>query len=512
MTSLDEIDRVVRTTLFSELADALRNDGARLSISLPVKHEYLQIVDGMLLATIADRLDAGLGTPQIRPTQTGEQPVDDGRELAGNALALWFGYSWDGLYDRRIADRGYRPWTFDGLGHKTFQGGKLDVLDMIDRIVALAAPTSPGGLLAPIREALAPFAEIAEAYDEHEDDSFRIFADCDQRPISELSLGACRKAQAALKSSYSRAGQPTMTAEAAELLDRADQYLTTIRNKGDCGPHHLVSDLAATLRRLVVDGQASSRARQTICATPPDDLLRLADLLDKARNDYADKFGSTEQSSAKDALLKLLWDDKGTFAPALRLAAVLSTLLRDLDGAKEMRDCIVSIATSLNAPEQPETGFIQGWEAFREELLRTLGDDRLVELMAGRKGSDRKTVPDRDMLVTALTLAMARDDVEPHAAATLDLYRKDAEFIADGLARCGFALQLATERWRHKVRGSSYAEIGRAHAQSAIPIREGDTVVVYVADADGSMHVRKDAEFDDGRFERIAFHDTGKQP
>ena len=465
MTSSDEIDRVDRTTLFSELADALRSDGARLTVSLPGKPEYLQIVEGMLLATVADRLETGRGAPFESLTEQ----LEDGRELAGKALALWFGYAWNGLYDRRIADRGYRPWTFDGLGHKTFQGGKPDVLDMVDRIVALAAPSSPGALLAPMREALAPFAEIAEVYDAREDDSFKIFRDCDQRPISELSLGDCRKAQAALKASYSRSGRSAVLAEAAELVERADQYVATIPNKGDCGPHHLVSDLAATLRSVIAEGQETNSypARRTICATPPEDLLRLADLLDKARNDYADKFGSPEQSSAKDALLTLLWDDKGTFAPALRLAAIASTLMRDLDGTGSSGD-----EPSPNLPRLP--------------------------------------IPDREMLVMALALAMAREDLEPNSAATLDLYRKDAEFIADGLARCGFALQLATERWRHKVRGSSYAEIGRAHSKSAIPIREGDTVVVYVADVDGTMHVRKDTEFDDGRFERIAF--PGKLP
>jgi hypothetical protein len=33
-----------------------------------------------------------------------------------------------------------------------------------------------------------------------------------------------------------------------ELLARADAYLRTINNLSNCGPHHLVSDLAAALR------------------------------------------------------------------------------------------------------------------------------------------------------------------------------------------------------------------------------------------------------------------------
>lgn len=37
-------------------------------------------------------------------------------------------------------------------------------------------------------------------------------------------------------------------AETDELLERAEQYLNSIPNRGNCGPHHIVSDLAAALR------------------------------------------------------------------------------------------------------------------------------------------------------------------------------------------------------------------------------------------------------------------------
>jgi hypothetical protein len=32
-----------------------------------------------------------------------------------------------------------------------------------------------------------------------------------------------------------------------DLVERADEYLSTIPNKGNCGPHHLISDMRAAL-------------------------------------------------------------------------------------------------------------------------------------------------------------------------------------------------------------------------------------------------------------------------
>ncbi|MEJ1938390.1 hypothetical protein WDZ92_49980, partial [Nostoc sp. NIES-2111] len=176
----------------------------------------------------------------------------DGREQAGKALAEWFGYSWDGMYDRRIADRGFKPWTFNGLGNKEFQGGKRDVLEIIDRIVTLASPASPGANLSRMREALAPLAEIAEAYDDQEDDTFQIFLDCDQRPISQLTLGHCRTARSAQQAAHANTVR-SPSGEIPELLERADRYLSTIASRSDAGPHHLVSDRSAALRSVVAD-------------------------------------------------------------------------------------------------------------------------------------------------------------------------------------------------------------------------------------------------------------------
>lgn len=56
---------------------------------------------------------------------------------AAKKLAEWIGYSWDGIRDERIADKGFKPWCFDGLGHKKYQGGKEDLRDIVRDILAL---------------------------------------------------------------------------------------------------------------------------------------------------------------------------------------------------------------------------------------------------------------------------------------------------------------------------------------------------------------------------------------
>lgn len=62
------------------------------------------------------------------------------------------------------------------------------------------------------------------------------------------------------------------------------------------------------------------------------------------------------------------------------------------------------------------------------------------------------------------------------------------------------------KRWRHKKRGSTYTEIGRATLQTANVMRLGDMLemTVYRSEDDGSLWVRSAREFEDGRFERLS--------
>lgn len=62
-----------------------------------------------------------------------------------------------------------------------------------------------------------------------------------------------------------------------------------------------------------------------------------------------------------------------------------------------------------------------------------------------------------------------------------------------------------SRRWRHVERGSEYEEVGRGLAQcSTGPINEGDVVVIYQSTtSDQGPWVRREVEFEDGRFEEI---------
>lgn len=57
-------------------------------------------------------------------------PTPEQIDAAAKLLACWIGYSWDGISEGRIADRGFGQWAFNGTGHRSFQGGKQDLRDL----------------------------------------------------------------------------------------------------------------------------------------------------------------------------------------------------------------------------------------------------------------------------------------------------------------------------------------------------------------------------------------------
>jgi hypothetical protein len=60
------------------------------------------------------------------------------------------------------------------------------------------------------------------------------------------------------------------------------------------------------------------------------------------------------------------------------------------------------------------------------------------------------------------------------------------------------------DRYRHKVRGSTYRILFEAaKASSIIQALDDMTMVVYQSETDGQVWVRPAIEFFDGRFERI---------
>ena len=104
------------------------------------------------------------------------------------------------------------------------------------------------------------------------------------------------------------------------------------------------------------------------------------------------------------------------------------------------------------------------------------------------------------------TCAVAADEIERLLAELQDwkaAYYADTKRIEAERDRLREA-QEPTTMWRHIKRGSVYREICRAEVQAATgPICEGDMVVIY-GDALGHVWARKDSEFEDGRFERVA--------
>ena len=68
-------------------------------------------------------------------------PMDDAeaREKAAKLIAEWACVNYYGLQDSRASERPsgpYPQWHASALSGRHFQGGKLDLLDLVDRIAA----------------------------------------------------------------------------------------------------------------------------------------------------------------------------------------------------------------------------------------------------------------------------------------------------------------------------------------------------------------------------------------
>lgn len=72
------------------------------------------------------------------------------------------------------------------------------------------------------------------------------------------------------------------------------------------------------------------------------------------------------------------------------------------------------------------------------------------------------------------------------------------------------AIDSATERWRHKARGTVYTVIGEATLQTKVSLVDELPLVVYRGD-DGRLWARPPGEFHDGRFEKVSSPATGDE-
>jgi hypothetical protein len=119
--------------------------------------------------------------------------------------------------------------------------------------------------------------------------------------------------------------------------------------------------------------------------------------------------------------------------------------------------------------------------------MSTYTDTALIDELRARAamaGADRTSLP--------------RDRFEALVQGYADLMQQ----AADRLEAAG--QEASSRRWRHKKRGSTYAEIGEGRIQTSEPLTDHAEVVIYRSEDDGELWVRTKSEFHDGRFEPVA--------
>lgn len=61
---------------------------------------------------------------------------DDRNDAAAKIIAEWIGYSWEGLRDDSIKPRGFKEWSYNGIGDLRFHGGKEDLRELARKVAA----------------------------------------------------------------------------------------------------------------------------------------------------------------------------------------------------------------------------------------------------------------------------------------------------------------------------------------------------------------------------------------
>lgn len=135
------------------------------------------------------------------------------------------------------------------------------------------------------------------------------------------------------------------------------------------------------------------------------------------------------------------------------------------------------------------------WALFADSEPRDQGEDDAKQRAKKRRDNAL------DAILTALeSHSPTRDDGGEVADTAFAISKRRHE------ARNTQPQAPSEERYRHKKRGTQYTLIGVGHVQGEL--HDEDPVVLYRGD-DGSLWVRHQVEFCDGRFERIA---TDTQP
>jgi hypothetical protein len=138
-------------------------------------------------------------------------------------------------------------------------------------------------------------------------------------------------------------------------------------------------------------------------------------------------------------------------------------------------------------------------------ILRAITSEEMVETAARELYEREKARANnvRDVLQAASGKPCAGILMEPWEECA-DVFRRDAcaalSAVADALRPM---LGTGGPRWRHKTRGTTYVEIGRATVQASTGTIDEDNIVVVYRSEDGRLWARERREFEDGRFEPV---------
>jgi len=99
---------------------------------------------------------------------------------------------------------------------------------------------------------------------------------------------------------------------------------------------------------------------------------------------------------------------------------------------------------------------------------------------------------------------MKFSDEQIEAALAANCWRPSDSALLKEIIR-EFVAERTQKRFRHIMRGTSYALVGEAELQTKRPMREGDKLTIYQhINPVGKLWARPSFEFNDGRFVRLA--------
>ena len=102
-----------------------------------------------------------------------------------------------------------------------------------------------------------------------------------------------------------------------------------------------------------------------ICATPSEDLVRLAEVIENARKEYLDNIFAPDGGEFEARLAGILWNDKGTFAPALRQSAIVDRLTRENEA---LATVALNLESQIRVEQQDYAKIFAENEAMRKAL------------------------------------------------------------------------------------------------------------------------------------------------